>query len=226
MTLLLALSQDELTSALSQAFHDGFRDFVIGTLVAALPMFWIATLAFYLMRPYAIRTLRKLSLRFAADVFWLSYVMLRDGVLIITFIVSLFFFYPNLLHDNALPITAPLSAVLVLWALLVKMVRDPDENPDDYRLSVVLLVLGSALYLVPLTFGVEVTSQSHLSWLAEHLTSNGNFAVAIGVFYVSLALVAATGAYIFGYVITQSAPKRAPHATASGSLAIPPTTAR
>jgi hypothetical protein len=222
--MILALTPQELTDALSQAFHDGFRDFMVGTLVAALPMFWIATLAFYLMRPYAIRTLRKLSLRFAADVFWLSYVLVRDGALIVTFIVSLFFFYPNLLHDNPLPITAPLSAVFVLWALLVKMVRDPDENPSDYRLSVVLLMIGSVLYMVPLTLGVEVTSQSHLSWMVDHLTSNANFAVAIGVFYVSLALVAATGAYIFGYVITQSAPKRAMH-PAVGELAVPPVTA-
>lgn len=216
---ILALTTDQLSNALSLAFHNGFRDFVVGTLVAALPMFWFATLAFYMMRPYAIRTLRKLSLRFAADVFWLSYVMLRDGVLIITFIVSLFFFYPNLLHDNALPITAPLSAVFVLWALLVKMVRDPDENPSDYRLSVILLVIGSVLYLVPLTFGVEVASQSHLTWAANHLSSNTNFRVAIGVFYVSIAAVAATGAYIFGYVVTKSAPKPAPQAATAPAAA-------
>jgi hypothetical protein len=222
--IIAALTSQELTDALSQAFHNGFRDFMVGTLVAALPMFWIATLAFYLMRPYAIRTLRKLSLRFGADIFWLSYVLVRDGALIVTFIVSLFFFYPNLLHDNPLPITAPLSAVFVLWALLVKMVRDPDENPADYRLSVIFLMIGSVLYLVPLTLGVEVTSQSHLSWMVDHLTSNANFQVAIGVFYVSLALVAATGAYIFGYVITQSAPKRAVRPAVSGSLAVPPAT--
>jgi hypothetical protein len=207
--MLLQLTSDELSGALSQALHDGFRDFLVGSLVAALPMFWIATLVFYLMRPYAIRTLRKLSLRFAADVFWLTYVLLRDGTLVLTFIVSLFFFYPNLLHDNPLPITATLSAVVVLWVLLIKMVGDPDENPGDYRLSVILLTIGSALYLVPLTLGVEVASQSHFSWAVDHLTSNNNFAVAIGIFYVSLALVGLTGAYIFGYVMLKSAPNRA-----------------
>lgn len=217
--ILLQMSSQDLADALSQAFHDGFRDFLVGSMVAALPMFWIATLLFYLMRPYAIRTLRKLSLRFAADVFWLTYVLLRDGTLILTFIVSLFFFYPNLLHDNALPITATLSAVFLLWVLMVKMVGDPDENPRDYRISVILLTIGSALYLVPLTLGVEVASQSHLSWATEHLTSNSNFDLAIGIFYVSLALVGATGVYIFGYVMTQSAPKREarpPTQTAAG----------
>jgi hypothetical protein len=217
--ILAQMSSQDLTDALSLAFHNGFRDFLVGSMVAALPMFWIATLLFYLMRPYAIRTLRKLSLRFAADVFWLTYVLLRDGTLIATFIVSLFFFYPNLLHDNALPITATLSAVFLLWVLMVKMVGDPDENPRDYRISVILLTIGSALYLVPLTLGVEVASQSHLSWATEHLTSNSNFDLAIGIFYVSLALVGATGVYIFGYVMTQSAPKREarpPTPTAAG----------
>jgi len=214
---MLALTAEQLSEALSQAFHDGFRDFLVGSLVAALPMFWIATIAFYLMRPYAIRTLRKLSLRFAADVFWLSYVLLRDGALIATFVVSLFFFYPNLLHDNTLPITASLSSVFVLWALLVKMVRDPDESPADYRLSVVLLVVGSVLYLGPLTFGVEAGTQSHLTWAATHLTSDSNFRVAIGIFYASLTMVVLTGIYIFGYVITQSAPKRALKAAPAAS---------
>lgn len=221
MMAILAMTSDDLAGALSDAFRSGFRDFIIGTLVAALPMLWIATLSFYLMRPYAIRTLRKLSLRFAADVFWLSYVMIRDGTLIITFVISLFFFYPNLLHDNALPITATLSAVFVLWALLIKMVRDPDENPSDYRLSVILLTIGSMLYLVPLTLGVEVTSQSHLSWFVDHLTSNSNFDLALGFLYASLAFVALTGAYIFGYVITQSAPKREPKPAAPAAVPSP-----
>lgn len=225
IALVAEMTTDELSGAISQALHDGFRDFLVGTLVASLPMFWIATLAFYLMRPYAIRTLRKLSLRFAADVFWLTYVLLRDGALIVTFIVSLFFFYPNLLHDNPLPITATLSAVIVLWVLLIKMVRDPDEDPGDYRLSVILLTIGSALYLVPLTLGVEVGSQSHLTWAVDHLTSNGNFAVAIGFFYASLLLVAATGAFIFGYVMVKSAPRREAQAIA-GRSASPPMPAR
>src|SRR5450631_466613 len=103
------MTVDQLSGAISSAFNTGFRDFIVGSLVALLPMLWIATLVFYLMRPYAIRTLRKLSLRFGADVFWLTYVLLRDSLLIGTFVVSLIFFYPNLLHDNALPITAPLS---------------------------------------------------------------------------------------------------------------------
>jgi hypothetical protein len=201
------MTVDQLSNAISNAFSSGFRDFIVGSLVALLPMLWIATLAFYLMRPYAIRTLRKLSLRFAADVFWLTYVLLRDTLLIATFVVSLMFFYPNLLHDDALPISATLSAVFLLWVLLVKMVRDPDENPADYRLSVLLLTIGSALYLVPLTLGIEVTSQRHLSSLVSFFTSSSNFDLAIALFYVSVALIAVTSAYIFGYVVMQAAPK-------------------
>ena len=210
------MTVDQLSNAISNAFNSGFRDFIVGSLVALLPMLWIATLAFYLMRPYAIRTLRKLSLRFAADVFWLTYVLLRDTLLIATFVVSLMFFYPNLLHDDALPVSATLSAVLLLWVLLIKMVRDPDENPADYRLSVVLLTIGSAFYLVPLTLGIEMTSQSHLSGAVTFFTSNSNFDLAIALFYVSIALIAITAAYIFGYVVMQAAPK--------GGAQVPPPT--
>ena len=201
------MTPDQLTNAISAAFSTGFRDFLVGTMVAALPMLWAAALVFYLMRPYAIRTLRKLSLRFGADVFWLSYVLLRDGVLVITVVISLLFFYPNLLHNNPIPVTASLSAVCALWVLLLKMVRDPDENPMDYRITALLLSLGSALYLIPLTMGVEVNSQQHLSGLSKFLTSNTDFSLAIALFYVAITLVVATGLFVFGYVLKVSAPK-------------------
>jgi hypothetical protein len=200
------MTVDQLANALGIAFQDGFRDFLIGTMVAALPMLWVMTLALTLMRPYAIRTLRKLSLRFGADVFWLSYVLMRDGVLIATVVISLVFFFPNVLHDSAIPVTASLSGVIALWVLLLKLIRDPDENPSDYRLVAGLLALGSALYLVPLVLGVEVESQSHLAGLTQAFSSNSNFSLAIGVCYVSMALVAATGVYIFGYVVRGAAP--------------------
>jgi hypothetical protein len=213
------MTVDQLSNAISDALQSGFRDFVVGSIVAALPILWVTTLTLYLMRPYAIRQLRKLSLRFGADVFWLSYVLMRDGVLIATFVLSLVFFFPNLLHDNAIPITASLSGVFALWVLLVKMVRDPDENPSDYRLTAILLTIGSALYLVPVTLGVEVASQSHLHGLSDFLTSNTNFSVAIGVFYVAIALVVATGGYIVAYVVRASAPRpEVPTRPAGGSI--------
>ncbi len=201
------MTVDDLSTALSLAFQNGFRDFLVGSMVAALPLLWVAALVFYLMRPYAIRTLRKLSMRFGADVFWLSYVLLRDGMLIATFVTSLIFFYPNLLHDSPIPVTAPLSAIFVLWVLVVKMVRDPDESPRDYRLSALLLTVGSALYLVPLALGVEVASQSHLHSLSKFLVSDTNFDLALGILYISMASLIATGAFMFWYVIKTSAPK-------------------
>jgi hypothetical protein len=202
------MTVDQLQAALSAAFQNGFRDFLVGSMVAALPLFWVATLVFYLMRPYAIRTLRKLSLRFGADVFWLTYVLLRDGALIATVAISLVFFYPNILHDSPVPVTASLSGVVALWVLLLKMVRDPDENPADYRLTAVLLTLGSMLYLIPLVIGVEVNSQSHLASVSKFLVSDSNFSLAIGMFYVSMALLVLTGGYIFSFVVRTSAPKR------------------
>ncbi len=201
------MTVDQLQAALSAAFQNGFRDFLVGSMVAALPLLWVATLVFYLMRPYAIRTLRKLSLRFGADVFWLTYVLLRDGALVATVATSLVFFYPNILHDSPVPVTASLAGVLALWVLLLKMVRDPDENPADYRLTAVLLTLGSMLYLVPLVIGVEVNSQSHLASVSKFLVSDSNLSLAMGVFYVSMALLVLTGGYVFTYVVRNSAPK-------------------
>src|ERR1019366_7279418 len=132
---------------------------IVATIAAFMPGLWALALIFHLARPYMRRTIRKLSLRFGADVWWLSYVLIRDAVLLITLVLSLIFLMPNLIMTSDLPLTAPLSTLFLFWALYVKLTRDADEDFDAYRLVTLFLVIGATFYFVPQTLALEATSQ-------------------------------------------------------------------
>jgi hypothetical protein len=144
-----------------------------------------------------LRFLQRLTLRFGGDVWWLSYVLTRDALLVITLCLSVVFLFPNLYLEVGLPITAPLATVVLLWATVVKLLRDPDDNPADFRLLSTLLVIASVLYIVPQIYGMEAADQAYLGDLPNSLISVGNLALARPILWLSLALIGITGGAVF-----------------------------
>ena len=132
---------------------------MIATIVAFLPVLWTMTLVLHLGRPYVLRTLRRCGLRLGADIWWMTYLLMRDALLVITFALSWIFFQPNLVTTDALPLTGSLAALCLLLSLAVKLARRVDDDPSAYRLATVFLVLGATLYYLPQVFAVEATSQ-------------------------------------------------------------------
>ena len=65
------------------------------SVAAVLPILWAFTLSLHFARPYVLRFLQKLTLRFGGDVWWLSYVLTRDALLVITLCLSVVFLFPN-----------------------------------------------------------------------------------------------------------------------------------
>ncbi len=147
---------------LAEALTTGASGWLVLSVAAVLPMLWTFTLVMHFARPAIIRFLQSLTLRFGGDVWWLSYVLIRDALLVITLGLGLLFFMPNLYFVEGLPITAPLSVLILFWALIVKIVRDPDEDPAAFRLMSVLLVIASFLYIVPQIYGLEAADQEYL----------------------------------------------------------------
>src|SRR5215472_761192 len=111
------MKPDDVTTAISNALVQGGSQWLISTIVAFLPVLWTMALIFHLGRPYILRTLRSIGLRLGADIWWLSYVIIRDAVLLITFGLSWVFFNPNTVVNLPLPITGPISALCLLLAL-------------------------------------------------------------------------------------------------------------
>jgi hypothetical protein len=182
---------------LAEALTTGASGWLVLSVAAVLPMLWTFTLVMHFARPAVIRFLQSLTLRFGGDVWWLSYVLIRDALLVITLGLGLLFFMPNLYFVEGLPITAPLSVLILFWALIVKIVRDPDEDPAAFRLMSVLLVIASFLYIVPQIYGLEAADQEYLGDLPSALISSSNLDVARPLFWVSFGLFGLNAAALF-----------------------------
>jgi len=181
------MKPSDVADAITQALVQGGAQWMVSSIVAFLPALWTMTLMLHLGRPYVIRTLRRCGLRLGADVWWMSYLLMRDGVLLITFALSWIFFNPNIVAASALPITAPLATLALLLALAVKLSRRVDDDVTAYRLATAFLVVGATLYYGPLVFGVEAASQDYLGWFVTNFTSNTNVGVALIIMWISLA---------------------------------------
>jgi hypothetical protein len=191
------MTPDDVTAAIVQAILRGGMQWVVSTVAALLPAMWAITVIFHLARPYMLRTIRKLSLRFGADIWWLGYVLVRDAVMLITFSLSLIFLFPNLMMTIPLPLTAPLAGVLLFASLYVKLLYDSDDDFQAYRVSTLLLAVGAAFYFVPQIFAIESTSQGWLSGVGGFLTSTSNAAWMGPIVVFSLLGYAAIGSLIF-----------------------------
>jgi hypothetical protein len=191
------MSANDVANAITQALIQGVSTWLIATIVAFLPALWTMTLILHLGRPYVLRTLRRCGLRLGADVWWMSYLLMRDAVLLVTFGLSWIFFSPNIVAASALPITGPIAALCLLLALAVKLSRRVDDDVAAYRIATAFLVVGATLYYFPLVFAVEATSQVHLSWFINNLTSNANVTLALWICWISLAGVAVVAGWLF-----------------------------
>ena len=156
------MSADELATTLTS----GGSAWLVLSVAAILPILWSFALIMHFARPYVIRFLQSLTLRFGGDVWWLSYVLMRDALLTIVLAMSVIMLMPNLYIGLGLPLTGPLAVVVLLWAMVVKLVRDADDDPAAFRLVSVLLVIASVLYIVPQIYGLE--SHDQVDWLARY----------------------------------------------------------
>jgi hypothetical protein len=199
------MTPDDVTNAIVNAIVIGGRQWVVSTIAAMLPSLWVITVILHLARPYVMRTIRKLSLRFGADVWWLGYVLVRDGVMLTTFALSLVFLFPNLDMTIALPLTAPIAGLLMFASLYVKLLYDSDDDFQAYRVATILLAVGAAFYLVPQIFAIEAASQDWLAGVASFLTSTTNTGWVGPIVITSLMGYGLIGGLIFQQVVVRGA---------------------
>ncbi len=200
---LAALSPDDVATAIANALVQGGSQWLILSVVAFIPALWTTILLLHIGRPYMLRVLRKSGLRLGADVWWMSYVLMRDAFMLATFVLSFVFFMPNLVANLPLPLTGSLSALFLLLALVVKLVRKVDDDLGAYRLSTMFLVIGATLYFVPQVLAVEGSSLAEnfasdgYANFANFLTTSGNLAWAWPLTYISMVGVLLIGAFVF-----------------------------
>jgi hypothetical protein len=194
------MSQPDLTTAIVNGINGGGEQFLEGTLAAVLPIIWLAILALHLGRPYILAMIDRFTLRLGADLLWLVYIALRDLLFVSGVVMSFMFFFPDVLQTDSLPLTGGLAAVTLFAALLVKLVGDPDHNLRDFRIVTGLLGLGAIFYFVPYVFGVQAVAGQFTN-ISSFLVSNTNPTWAVGIAYVSIALLALIGAIATAYTL-------------------------
>ena len=199
------LTPDQFDTALVT----GGQAWLVLSIAAILPILWAFMLVVHFARPYVIRFLQTLTLRFGGDVWWLSYVLMRDALMIITLALSTIFLMPNLYIGLGLPLTAPLATVLLFWALVLKLTRDADEDARAFQWVSILIVIASVLYIIPQVYGLEAADQTDIwnslggfGWIPGALTAQNSDAgwlnpLAWPVLILSLVLFALTGGYLF-----------------------------
>ena len=198
------MKPDDIATAIQQALVQGGSQWLIATIVAFLPVLWTTALMLHLGRPYVLRTLRRCGLRLGADVWWMSYLLMRDAVLLLTFGLSWMYFNPNLVASMSFPITGPIAALFLLLALVVKLSRRVDDDVNAYRLATVFLVIGATLYYGPLVFAIEAGSQNYLAGFAQVFTSSANVNAALTIMWISLVGVGIATGYLFMRMLTHA----------------------
>jgi hypothetical protein len=191
------MKPNDIANAITQALAQGGAKWFVATIVAFIPALWTMTLILHLGRPYVVRTLRRCGLRFGADVWWMSYLLIRDAVLLITFAISFVFFLPNIVANASLPITGPLATLCLLIALAVKLSRRVDDDIQAYRIATAFLVVGATLYYGAQVFAVESTSQPYLAGFVQAFTSNTNVGPALVIMWLSLVGAGIVAIWLF-----------------------------
>ncbi len=166
---------------------------------AAIALSVIAFLL-HVARSYFERVLVRLTLRVAADLWWLSYVVVRDGSLFVSAVAGLWVLNLDLMADIKIGLPfVPLATVMTCATLLWK-VADRGEKPQrSQRIGVVLSAIAAGLNTIGYVAvmegpGAEYRVAASPFWRTmSSLRSNANPELATTTFYVSVALLALIG---------------------------------
>jgi flagellar biosynthesis protein FliQ len=198
--------------AIIPSISEAAEALVEGTIAALLPILWLLVLALHLARPYMLQNLEKFTLRLGADLWWLLYRGIRDLLIVITFMLSSIFFLPHVTEMVKLPVTGPFAAVALFGVLVVKLMRDSDDDYATFVLESSLLGVGAALYLIGFLLGPAlswITDEGLLGNVSQMLTSTTNLQVAVTASYMSLAAVTVLGLFAVYYNLRLAASRPA-----------------
>jgi len=142
----------------------------------AVAMVFVTAMAFSLQiaRGYFLRTLEKFTLRLGADIWWLTYVLARDGLMFMAFVMGLMVYFPGTFQDYPMAVPfMPVSVVLFGAALVTKLYFDADENKNVFRAVTGLVFGGTALWIFGTVFVTE--SPLQLATLPSGVSSGSGF---------------------------------------------------
>lgn len=185
----------------------------------AVALVFISAMAFSLQiaRGYFIRILNKFTLRLGADIWWLAYVLIRDALIFMSFIIGLLVFFPGTFLDYAIAVPfMPLAVVFFGLALVTKLYFDADDNRNAFRVVTILVFVATLLWITGTIFvtetpmvlstlppGVGATSGI---WYTMYSTFNSqsNLGLAMASFQACFAALGIIAVFGFAHPILHS----------------------
>jgi hypothetical protein len=152
-------------------------------------------------RPYALRVVNKFTLRVVADIWWLIYVISRDGAVLISVLFGLMFINLDIMQDIKIAVPFfPVAVLILAIVLLIKLATDIDNNPRMFRLVTLLLGLAALIHFLGFTLVMEAPSPE---WMKEinqpfwaslrALRSNLNPHLSMITFYITFPALLVVG---------------------------------
>ncbi|MDH2901781.1 MAG: hypothetical protein PXY39_12505 [archaeon] len=178
LAFLLLLIPNRAASAFSQGdLVSGGSIWLETTLAVALVFVSAMAFSLQIARGYFIRILNKFTLRLGADIWWLAYILIRDALIFMSFIIGLLVFFPGTFLDYPIAVPfMPVSVVLFGLALVTKLYFDADDNRNAFRAVTVLVFAATVLWITGTIFVTE--TPMILSTLPPGVSSNG------GIWYI------------------------------------------
>jgi len=197
-----ALTSNDLTNGLV----NGGSIWLETTLVIALSHVSVVAISLQIGRGYFIRVLGKFTLKLSADLWWLTYTLIRDALIVLSFVIGLLVFLPATFLDYPMAVPfMPLAVVFFGAALVTKLFYDADDHQNAYRIVTLLVFGGSLLWVSGTIFVTESPlllsvlppglSATNGLWHSMYLTfsSQTNLSLAMASFEVCLPSLAVLG---------------------------------
>lgn len=185
----------------------------------AVALVFVSAMAFSLQiaRGYFIRVLNKFTLRLGADIWWLAYILIRDALIFMSFIMGLLVFFPGTFLDYPIAVPfMPLSVVFFGLALVTKLYFDADDNRNAFRAVTILVFIGTLLWISGTIFvtesplqlstlpqGVSATSGIWYTFYTEFSSTN-NLSLAMISFQACFAVLGIIAMFGFAHPILHS----------------------
>ncbi|MCW6159926.1 MAG: hypothetical protein LVQ95_02450 [Candidatus Micrarchaeales archaeon] len=195
------------SSVVAQTYVTADSIYTENTLTVLLMILTVLAISVQIARGYFLRILRKFTLRLAADLWWLIFILLRDASIFLIVFLGVSLFWPGTYHDYPIAVPfQPLAIDFFAFALVLMLIKDTDEDPKYNAILTYLVLIGTMLYIFgtvfitesavvlnPLPPTVSMSTGNFWGFLYTYFNSQNNPTLAIYTFYVTFLLFLGAG---------------------------------
>jgi hypothetical protein len=169
-------------------------------------LFSIISALLHIGRPYFERIQARLTLRVAADIWWLLYIVLRDGLLFFSVLFIFLSMNLDIMADIKVGLPfVPLGFLLLITALSFKVFRNTEDVNKISKRNNYIIAAGALLNLLGYVLVMEAPgdeySAAHTSFWSfmVSLRSNANPELSTITFYFTFAVLIAAFLFVLFY---------------------------